>query len=111
MERRHTFAISWSYPGFRPAAKHVAERSLEHAVGVRSIPENGDVVVREEMRNGTCTYVLHTAPGADQRTYSSPEEAFAHATVLAERERVRVWLTDEGYDFLLLEDFRMVEPV
>jgi hypothetical protein len=47
----------------------------------RSIPEKGDVVVREEMRNGTRIYVLHTFPAADECTYG------------------------------LLEDFRMVESV
>jgi hypothetical protein len=77
----------------------------------RSIPENGDVVVREDMRNGVRTYILHTFRGAEERTYSSSEQAFADAATLAERDRVRVWLTDEGYDFLLLEDFRAVEPV
>jgi hypothetical protein len=78
-------------------------------MSARSIPENGDVVVREELRNGTRTYILHTFPHADERTYGSSEQAFSHATMLAERDRVRVWLTDEGYDFLLLENFRVEE--
>ena len=33
------------------------------------------------------------------------DEAVAQALVSAKRGYVRVWLTDEEYDFLLLEDF------
>jgi hypothetical protein len=78
-------------------------------MAARSIPESGDVVVREEMRNGTRTYILHTFPSAEEHPYGSCEQAFADATTLATRDRVCVWLTDEGFDFLLLEDFRGVE--
>ena len=72
----------------------------------RTTPENGDIVVREEKRGGTLVYVLHTAPGADQYEFRSREEGTAQAVALAKREHVRAWLTDEGYDFVLLEDFR-----
>ena len=71
----------------------------------RTTPEDGDIVVREEKR-GTLVYVLHTAPGADQYEFRSREEGTAQAVALAKREHVRAWLTDEGYDFVLLEDFR-----
>jgi hypothetical protein len=54
----------------------------------RRTPEDHDVVVREEKRD---------------------TEALAQAVSLARREGVRAWLTDEGYDFVLLEDFRTTD--
>ena len=76
----------------------------------RTTPEDGDIVVLEEKREGTLVYVLHTAPGADQYLLRSPEDALAQAVTSAKREGVRAWLT-EGYAFVLLEDFRVVESV
>ena len=78
-------------------------KSAEH-------PDDGDFVVREEQRDGTLPYPLHTAPGPDTLLVRSGEEAVTQAMGLAKVERVRAWLTDEGDDFVLLEDFRM-EPV
>jgi hypothetical protein len=64
---------------------------------LRTTPEDGDIVVREEKRGGTQVYVLHTAPRADQYEFLSREEGIAQAVALAKRERVRAWLTNEGY--------------
>jgi hypothetical protein len=74
----------------------------------RSTPEDGDVVVvQQEKRNGRRVYVLHTAPGPDQYVLRMRQDAVSQAKTFAQRERVRAWLTtDEGYDFVLLEDFR-----
>ncbi len=73
----------------------------------RTTPEDGDIVVRQEKRDGTVVYVLHTAPGPDQYLLRAREEAAAQALTLAERDGVRAWLTtDESYDFVLLEDFQ-----
>ena len=80
-------------------------------MATRSTPEDGDIVIREEKRDRSVVYVLHTAPGADQYLLRSREEAVAQALICAKRQQVRVWLTDEGYDFRLLEDFRAVESV
>ena len=77
----------------------------------RTTPEDGDIVIRQEKRKGRFVYVLHTAPGADQYLLRSREEAVTQAVTFAKRECVRAWLTDEGYDFALLEDFRVVESV
>jgi hypothetical protein len=55
--------------------------------------------------------VLHIAPGADQDEFCRRAEGIAHALALWERHHVRAWLTDEGYDFALLEDFRVVESL
>jgi hypothetical protein len=77
----------------------------------RTTPQDGDIVIRQENREGAVVYVLHTAPGPDQYVLRTREEAVAHAATVAKRQGVRVWLTDEGYDFVLLEDFRAVESI
>lgn len=77
----------------------------------RRTPEDGDIVVREEKREGKLVYVLHTAPGADQYILRNREQAVAQAVTFAKREHLRAWLSDEGYDFALLEDFRVVKSV
>jgi hypothetical protein len=77
----------------------------------RSTPEAGDIVVREEKREGTLVYVLHTAPGAHQRLLRSRREAIAEALASAWCHHIRAWLTDEGPHFTLLEDFRVVTTI
>jgi hypothetical protein len=77
----------------------------------RTAPQDGDIVIRQENRPGSVVYVLHTAPGPDQYVLRTREEAVAHAAKAAERQGARTWLTDEGYGFVLLEDFRAVESV
>jgi aminoglycoside/choline kinase family phosphotransferase len=77
----------------------------------RSTPEDGDIVVRHDARDGKPVYVLHTAPRADQYLLRSREEAVAQALTFAKRQQVRAWMTDGDYDFTLLEDFRVVESV
>jgi hypothetical protein len=80
-------------------------------MSMRTTPENNDIVVREEKWQGKCVYVLHIAPGADQYVLRIREEAVAQAVTFAKREHVRAWLTDEGFDFTLLEDFRVADSV
>ena len=75
----------------------------------RTTPENGDIVVRAETRRDALVYVLHRAPGADQDLFRNLDDAITQAVTLAKQEDVRAWLTDEGYDFVLLEDFRIVQ--
>jgi hypothetical protein len=77
-------------------------------VTTRSIPEDGDIVVREEHREGMLVYVLHVAPGPDHCLHRTRDEAVAYAIMCATRDCVRAWLTDEGYDFVLLVDFRVM---
>jgi hypothetical protein len=64
--------------------------------GARTTPEDGDIVVREEQREGTFVYALHTAPGADQYLLSSRGEAVGQALVSARTHGVGAWLTDGG---------------
>jgi LPS sulfotransferase NodH len=80
-------------------------------VAARLAPEDGDIVLREEKREGVLIYVLHTASGADQYLVRTREEAVAQAVTFTRREQVRAWLIDEGYDFTLVEDFRVVGSV
>ncbi len=77
----------------------------------RTAPQDGDIVIRQETRADSVVYVLHTATGPDQYVRRTREEAVAQAGMVAKRQGVRTWLTDEGYDFVLLEDFRAVESV
>ncbi len=80
-------------------------------MSARTAPQNGDIVIRQENRAGSVVDVLHTAPGPDQYVLSTRKEAIAQAATVAKRQGARTWLTDEGYDFMLLEDFRAVESV
>jgi hypothetical protein len=73
----------------------------------RTTPEDGDIVVREETRHGAVVYVLHATPRTHHDLVGSRREAIARARALAKRMCVRAWQTREGYDFTLLEDFRV----
>jgi hypothetical protein len=35
-------------------------------MSTRTTPQDKDIVIRQEQREGTIMYVLHTAPGPDQ---------------------------------------------
>ena len=104
-----------AYELYRQGGEHGKATTLpsrrRDVLRTRTTPENGDIVVRAEKREATLVYVLHTAPGADQSLLRTCEEAVAQAVTCAKRQHVRAWLTDEGYDFMLLEDFRVVESV
>ena len=78
---------------------------------VRTMPENGDVVIRPHVRDGRRVFAMHTVPGPEQCVLSSQDAAVRQAVVFAKREHVRVWSTDGGAGFVLLEDFRRVKPV
>ena len=95
--------------GGRPTSPSSSERPDD--VVVRSTPDDGDIVIRPEKREGRVVYVLHTAPGPDQYVLPSRDEGVAQAMTFAELEQVRAWLTGEGHDFELLEDFRVVQSV
>jgi hypothetical protein len=84
-------------------ARSVSPSREGDAMPNRMTPEDGDIVVRRETRDGTVVYVLHTAPGPDQYLLPTCDEGAAQALTLAERYGVRAWLTtDESYDFVLL---------
>ncbi len=94
-------------PTARPARDRRAQPRMPPRDIARTTPADGDIVVREETRDGALVYVLHTAPGADRHLLRSRREAVVHALASAKRESVRAWRTDEGFDFALLEDFRV----
>ena len=72
-----------------------------------SAPENGDIVVRQEKREGTLVYVLHTVPGPDQYLLRTREEAVAQALTFAKGARVRAWLASGESDVVLLGEFQV----
>ena len=86
----------------RAPTRGVLSRAWE-VVTTRTTPEDGDSVVRQERRDGTIVYVLHTAPGPDQDLFRTYPEAVADAVTLAEGHGVRAWpTTDVSHDFVLV---------
>ncbi len=77
----------------------------------RTTREDGDIVVRQEKREGRFIYILHTATSEDQYLLRSREEAIAQAVAFAKWQCVRTWMTNSNYDFALLEDFRVVASI
>ena len=77
----------------------------------RASPENGDVLVRQETRDGMVVYILRTAPGTDQYLVRTREDAVAQAVTFAARQGVRAWLIDERDHYVPLTHSRMVAPV
>lgn len=73
---------------------------------VRSVPENGDIVVRQETCEGALVYILHAASGPDQYLLHGRDEAVAHAETFAKRDGVRAWLVCGESDFVLLGESR-----
>jgi hypothetical protein len=95
-------------PTVRPKRDRRVQPRIPPPDMARTTPEDGDIVVREKQRGGTLVYVLHIAPRADQCVLHGRGEAIAQARASARRQHTRAWLTDEGYDFTLLDDFRAV---
>jgi hypothetical protein len=75
-------------------------------MAVRFTPEDGDIVIREERRDGMPLYILPAVPGVNQSVLPVREEAVAQALRRAASLQVRVWLADGPGDFTLIEDFR-----
>lgn len=77
----------------------------------RTSPENGDVLVRQETRDGMVVYILRTALGTDQYLLRTREEAVMQALTFAERQGVRAWLIDDSDHYVPLTNGRMGESV
>ena len=75
----------------------------------RTSPENGDVLVRQETRDGTVVYILRIAPGTDQYLLRTRAEAVVQAVTFAERHGVRAWLLEDGDRCVPLTNGRMAE--
>jgi LPS sulfotransferase NodH len=73
-------------------------------------PDDGDIVVRQDTREGRDVYVLRTAAGVDQYLLRTREEAVRQAVTFAKRQGVRAWLVGESHDLVLLNDL-VVESV
>ena len=72
-------------------------------------PDDGDVVVRQEMREGALVYVLRVLPGPDQYLLHTKAEAVGRASAFAMQQHARAWLIEDGATFVLVEDFRDAE--
>jgi hypothetical protein len=72
-------------------------------------PEDGDVVIEQEQRDGQQVYVLRTFPGRDQYLLRSRQEAVAKAVAFAKRQHVRAWFSDSRDSFTLVESSRPSE--
>jgi hypothetical protein len=66
---------------------------------------DGDIVVREERRDGAPLFVFRQMPGPDQYLTGSRDEAFSQALRFGRRLHVQVWLAEE-HDLVRLDDFR-----
>ena len=77
----------------------------------RTSPKDGDVVIRQENREGTVVYILRTAAGADQFLLRTREEAVAQAVTFAKRQGVRAWLSGHSGDCVPLDTERGVASV
>jgi len=74
----------------------------------RSTPEDGDIVIRDEQRNGRRVFLLHTPPGPDQFVVRTQEAALAQAVAFAKRQHVRVWIADGDDTFRLVNVFELM---
>ena len=79
-------------------------------MAARDVPAIGDIVVREDRRDGAIVYVLSTVHGDDQLTTLQYERSVEHALALARRARVRAWLQTAS-TIELLHDFGSVASV
>lgn len=73
-----------------------------HNMSTRITPEDGDVVIQQEQRDGQQVYVLRTVPGRDQYLLHSRQEAVARAVAYAKRQCVRAWFSDGRDSFTLV---------
>jgi hypothetical protein len=62
---------------------------------MRTIPKNGDIVVRQGTQGGKRVYALHIVPGPAQYCLDSGEEAVAHALTMAKQRHVRAWFATD----------------
>jgi len=69
-------------------------------------PEDGDIVIRRELRNPRSVFVLRTVPGPDQLVYPDGDAALAIAQRAARHLRTRVWSTHDNQAFTLVDNFR-----
>jgi hypothetical protein len=73
------------------------------------VPEDSDIVVRQERRDGRERFVLNIAPEV-QLVVDSLTNALEQAFALARRKKVRVWVADGAQSiFSLAVSFREME--
>ena len=62
----------------------------------KSLPADGEAVVRRECRDSKFVYVLYGARGPDHYVLHTREESLAQALTFARRQGVRAWFTNGG---------------
>ena len=87
-----------------------ATKPFRKPLPTRTTPEGGDVVVREERREGALVYVLHPASALDQLLVRTRDEAASQAVAYAKHQHVRAWFAKGADGFVLLSTFQE-EPV
>ncbi len=71
------------------------------------LPQDGDIVIRQELHDGQWVFLLQSAPGPDQYVLPTRDAAVREALAFAKRQRVRAWLSDGSSAFTLIDDFRV----
>jgi hypothetical protein len=100
-------SVGWSFALIRYAQRAYGGDAAEISMPAPSAPQDGDIVIRQDARDGTSVFILHTAPGADQFILHARDAAIAQAVSFAKRQGVRVWLTNGDSEFTLLDNFRV----
>lgn len=84
-------------------------------IRVRAIPAAGDIVMDVYARPGgadqALVYVQDSATAVDQYRLRTREEAVAFALHYARRRQVRAWLTDNWFDFKVIDEVSAVGTV
>ena len=68
-------------------------------------PEDADVVVRPDIRNGTRVFVICTGSGPDQLVVRTRDAALERARAFAKHQQGRVWIRNGNHDFTLVDDY------
>jgi hypothetical protein len=76
-----------------------------------SVPEAGDVVVRQDDRHGGPVYALSRTPGPDQYYLRSRREAVAQAITFARMTGTCAWFADSPTDLVLLAAYVPPTPI
>jgi len=74
-------------------------------------PDKDDVVIRQERGTPPTLYLLGTSSAPDQFMIRTRDDAVSKALAFAKHAHVRAWFAEGHDDFVLLEDFRGMEPV
>jgi hypothetical protein len=72
-------------------------------------PQPGDLLIARDTDERN-TYTLSVVPGPPQLRYTTYEVAIVAATAWGRRERLSVWVTEDGGTFTAVEPARQPTP-